>query len=60
MAEPRFEVTRDVRGEYRFNLIAPNNEIIARSEGYTTYQGCENGIKSVKENAPKAKIVKKF
>ena len=38
--------------QYYFNLKAANNEIILRSEGYETKDGCLNGIKSVKENAP--------
>jgi len=57
LAEPRFEVFRDARGEYRFRLVAPNGEIIAVSEGYVSKDGCLNGIASVKENAPKAEVV---
>lgn len=57
MAEPKFEVYRDEKGEYRFRLRAPNGEIIAVGEGYVAKAGCTNGIESVKENAPKARIV---
>jgi len=57
MAEPKFEVYKDAKGEYRFRLIAPNGETIAVSEGYTSKAGCMNGIESVKENAPKAEII---
>ena len=57
MSEARFEVYEDAKGEFRFRLIAPNNETIAVSEGYTTKEGCMNGIESVKANAPTAKIV---
>jgi len=57
MPEARFEVYMDAKGEFRFRLIAPNNETIAVSEGYTTKEGCMNGIESVKANAPTAKIV---
>jgi len=56
MAEPKFEVYRDERGEYRFRLIAPNGEIITASEGYSSKSSCINGIESVKLNAPKAEI----
>jgi len=56
MAEPKFEVFKDARGEYRFRLVAPNGEIIAVSEGYTAKASCVNGIESVKANAPKASI----
>lgn len=54
--EPKFEVYKDAKGEYRFRLVAPNGEIIAVSEGYTAKAGCLNGIESVKTNAPKALI----
>ncbi|MBA7597745.1 hypothetical protein ES703_04751 [subsurface metagenome] len=57
MAEPKFEVYKDEKGEYRFRLRAPNGEIIAVGEAYASKAGCMNGIESVKENAPKAKIV---
>lgn len=56
MAEPKFEVFKDARGEYRFRLVAPNGEIIAVSEAYTAKASCLNGIESVKTNAPKAGI----
>ncbi len=54
---PRFEVYRDAGGQYRFRLKAPNGEIIAVSEAYTTKSSCLNGIESVKRNAPIAEIV---
>ena len=54
---PKFELYLDKAGEYRFRLKATNGEIIAVSEGYTSLAGCENGIRSVKENAPDAEIV---
>ena len=52
-----FEVYKDIAGEYRFRLKAPNGEIIAVSEGYKAKKSCMNGIESVKKNAPKATIV---
>ena len=54
---PKFEVYLDKAGEYRFRLKATNGEIIAVSEGYTALAGCNNGIESVKKNAPEAEIV---
>ncbi len=53
---PKFEMYKDKAGEYRFRLKAKNGEIIATSEGYTSKAGCENGIASVKKNAPEAEI----
>jgi uncharacterized protein YegP (UPF0339 family) len=53
---PQFEIYQDKSEQYRFRLRAPNGEIIAVSEAYKSKGGCENGIASVKENAPKAEI----
>jgi len=53
---PKFEMYKDKAGEFRFRLKAKNGEIIAVSEGYTTKASCENGIASVKKNAPDAEI----
>lgn len=54
---PKFEMYTDKSGEFRFRLKATNGEIIAASEGYTAKESCENGIQSVRENAPVAEIV---
>ena len=54
---PKFEIYLDKAGEYRFRLKATTGEIIAVSEGYKALAGCENGIESVKKNAPDAEIV---
>ncbi len=53
---PKFEMYQDKAGEYRFRLKAKNGEVIATSEGYTSKAGCENGIASVKKNAPEAEV----
>lgn len=53
---PKFEMYQDKAGEYRFRLKAKNGEVIATSEGYSSKAGCENGIASVKKNAPEAEV----
>ena len=53
---PKFEMYTDKAGEFRFRLKARNGEIIAVSEGYKAKASCENGIESVKKNAPEAPI----
>jgi uncharacterized protein YegP (UPF0339 family) len=53
----KFEIYKDKKGEFRFRLKAANGEIIATGEGYKNKQGCENGIESVKKNAPEAEVV---
>ena len=57
LKHPKFELYLDTAGEYRFRLKAKNGQIIAVSEGYTTMSACDNGIASVKKNAPDAEIV---
>lgn len=42
---------------HHFVLKAGNGEIIGTSENYSSTSGMENGIKSVKENGPDAKVV---
>lgn len=54
---PKFQIYKDKAGEYRFRLTASNGQVIAVGEGYKTLANCENGIASVKKNAPDAEIV---
>jgi uncharacterized protein len=53
----KFELFKDVRGEFGFHLKAPNGEIIASGENYKSKASAENGIKSVQTNAPGATVV---
>ena len=53
---PKFEIYNDKTGEFRFRLKATNGQVIAVSEGYKTLANCENGIESVKKNAPEAEV----
>ena len=55
---PKFELYTDKAGEFRFRLKATNGQVIAVSEGYKSKDAAENGIESVKKNAPEAEIVK--
>lgn len=48
----KFELYQDKAGEFRFRLKAGNGEIILASEGYKQKSSAENGIASVKSNAP--------
>jgi len=52
----KFEISKDKAGKYRFHLKAPNGEIIAASQGYDIKASAEEGIESVKKNAPDAKV----
>ena len=53
---PKFQLYQDRAGQFRFRLKARNGKVIAVSEGYLTKSGCENGIASVRENAPDAQM----
>ena len=53
---PKFQLYQDKSGAYRFRLTARNGLVIAVSEGYTSKAACENGIESVRSNAPSAEI----
>ena len=45
----RFEFWESKKdGMWYFHLVAPNNEIIAQSQGYTTKDSCITGIESIK------------
>ena len=48
----KFELYKDKAGEFRFRLKAGNGENILASEGYKGKSSAENGIESVKKNAP--------
>lgn len=52
----KFELNKDVSGEYRFKLIATNGMTIAVSQGYNAKESALKGIESVKQNAPGAVI----
>ena len=54
---PKFEVYKDNKGEYRFRLKATNGQIIATGEGYAAEASCLNGVESVRRNAPDAPVV---
>lgn len=53
-SNPKFELYEDKRGAYRFRLKSRNGKTIAVSESYTSKAACENGIESVRKNAPNA------
>ncbi|EPX76429.1 YegP family protein [Salipiger mucosus] len=48
----KFELYKDKAGEFRFRLKAGNGEIILVGEGYKQKAGAENGVASVRTNAP--------
>jgi len=54
--EGAFEVKANAKGEPYFILKATNGQEVGRSEYYSSTKAMENGIESVKKNAPEAKV----
>ena len=54
---PKFELYKDKKGEFRFRLKAGNGEIILTGESYKSKDGCKNGIASIRKNAVDSPIV---
>ncbi len=54
--DDRFQRKTSSRGQAYFVLIAGNNEPIGKSEMYSSASAMENGIASVKKNAPSAPV----
>ena len=55
-----FEIYKDKAGEYRWRLRTQNTQVIATSgQGYSSKRACEEGIESVKKNAPDAAVEEK-
>ena len=52
--DAKFDRKASTNGKSYFNLKAANGQIIGTSEMYESTAGMENGIASVKENAPTA------
>ena len=48
----QFELKKTAAGKFLFNLKAGNGEVILTSESYEAKPSAENGIASVKANAP--------
>ena len=52
----KFELYKDKAGKFRFRLKAANGQVIAVSEAYNTKASANNGIASVRKNAPDAPL----
>ena len=55
--DDRYERKEAKNGKYHFNLKAGNHQIIGTSQMYADQGGMDNGIESVKKNAPNAEVV---
>ena len=55
--DSKFEKLESKNGKPFFNLKATNGQVVGSSQLYASGKSMENGIASVKKNAPVAKIV---
>ena len=54
--DERFQRLKSARGEPYFNLVAPNGQVVGKSEMYSSERARDNGIESVKRNAADAAV----
>ena len=43
-------------GKFHFNIMSTNGQIVGSSQMYASESGMNNGIESVKKNAPNGKV----
>ena len=54
--DSRYERKESDSGKFHFNLKSANHQVIGSSQMYADASGMENGIESVKKNAPDADV----
>lgn len=59
LPNPKYELYKDRKRQYRYRLRARNGKIIAEGGGHSSKELCIQGIESVRRNAAKAKIIEK-
>jgi hypothetical protein len=52
----KFVVKKASNGQFRFNLVASNGQIVATSETYVRRQSALDTIESIKKNAGAAQV----
>ena len=51
MTNAKFVVSKDTQGQHRFNLTAPNGEILLQSEAYRNQRDALDTINAIKKYA---------
>lgn len=54
--DANYERKQNDSGQFSFNLKSSNHQVIGTSQSYSSVSGRDNGIESVKKNAPVAGI----
>ena len=52
----KFVVKKGGNGQYRFNLVASNGQVVATSESYSRKTSALNTIASIRKNAADANV----
>lgn len=52
----KFVLKKSSNGEFRFNLVASNGQVVAVSEGYKEKRSALSTIESIKKNAGTATL----
>ena len=53
----KFVIRRNKGGEFFWQLVGSNGEVMAVSEGMSRKESCQNSINSIKRNAADADVV---
>ena len=56
LTNPKYEIYKDDKGEFRFRLKAMNGDVVFTSDGYSSKASAKNGIESIRKNAGEAKV----
>jgi len=52
----KFQIKKTSNGQYRFNLVASNGQVLATSETYTRKQSAKDTIESIRKSAAVATV----
>jgi uncharacterized protein YegP (UPF0339 family) len=52
----KFQIERNLKGDYHFLLVSPNGRTLATSECYKSKSGVVGAIKAMRANVPKAEV----
>lgn len=56
----KFQVKKTSNGEFRFNIVASNGQVVATSETYKALASAKSTIESIKKNAASASLEEKL
>ena len=52
----KFQVKKTSNGQFRFNIVASNGQVVATSETYKQLASAKSTIESIKKNAATASL----